>query len=229
LEGGQSLPATVRDTSASTAAGKAWRKVKAAACAEGLDSFMLSQSVARALERYADAAKAERDNLPECTQDALRNLRKALAAVLRDPVALQRLDAGQGQAFDLADALRRPVPPGQGQGILVVKARELADRLHRCANEAVKLQAPANRRGRKTPEALRWLVLCLASDFELTSRRRATATPGGPFARFLAAVVAYHAALCNTPAPKPGHRTLQAAMKEHRARYPWPRHVPQSG
>ena len=227
LEDGRSVAAVVRDLAAGTPAGKAWRAVGNLAKADGWGRggpwlVTLRRAVERDLAQYADAARAEAVYAPGRTQDALRRLERALAKVASDPVALRQLDAGQGQAYDLAAALWKPVPAGAGQGRTVVHARELAERLHKSATEALKLHAAANRRGRKTQSALHRLVFCLANRFELMARRRATVTPGGPFARFLAAAMGYHAALTGTAAPTIGARVLRSALREYRARYPWP-------
>jgi hypothetical protein len=223
LEDGRSAPAVVRDLAAGAPAGKAWRAVENLAEADGWDRgglwlVTLRRAVEHALAGYATAARAEAVYAPGRTQDALRRLERALAAAIRDPVALRQLDAGQGQAYAPAGALWKPC----GKGRTVVHARELAARLHKGATEALKLHAAANRRGRKTQSALHQLTFCLASLFELQARRRATVTPGGPFARFLAAAVGYHAALTGTAAPTIGARVLRSALREYRARYPWP-------
>lgn len=231
LEDGRTVPAVVRDLSHAAAAADpaaaAWRKLEGNARRDGwlmghLASLQLRGLVDRALADFNRATRAELADSPECTQDALRSLRKALGLVLGNPVALDWLDRGQATAYPLSEALRKSVPAGQGQGMLVVRARELAERLHKSANEAGKLHAPANRRGRKAQTAARRLALCLAAYFAQSSRRRATATPGGPFLRFVAGALAYHAAAGETPTPTLGPRVLTAALREYRNRYPPP-------
>lgn len=227
-----------------------WHEEKAPA----IDRAMVNMrdGVERAIDDFYRARCKEDAYIPTSTVRRLRCLQKALKDVKRDCAAVEFLDEGyaairwqavweawadperrplveanQWDKLKLPEHLYRPIPAGRGAGGIQVSATELVERLEAAAAMAVVGPAGKLRRGRKPKAALRRLVARLAHGFEWHSGRRAVPTTGGPFWRFVAAVLGYQTALHGgRPIRIQDSRVVSQALQDYRKQHPWPLPVP---